>query len=89
MAEDWIFRFLLLLFFGADGCQQRTDTDTGRAKVVYLINLQAGIDLAAAVQDFIHLIGCNGIQAAAKGIQLDQIQIILFFTKFAAAYRRE
>ena len=72
--------FSVLLFFGADGCQKRTDTDAGCAKIVYLVNLQTGVDLAASVQDFIYLIGCNSIQAAAKGIQLDQVKICLLYT---------
>ena len=73
--------FPVLLFFGADGCQKRTDTDTGCAEIVYLVNFQTGVDLAASVQDFIHLIGCNGIQAAAKGIQLNQVKILPCFYK--------
>ena len=68
------------LFFlgilGTKGCEKRSYTDSGGTKVVYLINLQAGVDLAAAIQDFVDLVGGDGIQSAAKGVQLDQIQVI-------------
>ena len=48
---------------------------------VYLINLETGINLSAAIQDLINLIGGNGIKSASEGIQLDQIQILSCFYK--------
>ena len=35
-----------------------------------------GINLAGTGQDIMYLVGGNGIQAAAEGVQLDQIQIV-------------
>lgn len=64
------------LFTDTDCRQQGTDTDTGRTQVVDFIDLQAGVDLVGAGEDIVHLIGGNGIQTAAEGIQLDQIQIL-------------
>ena len=62
-----------------EGSEQRADTDSGSAEVVDLINLQAGINLAASGQNLINLIGGNGIKSASEGIQLDQIQILSWF----------
>ena len=58
----------MLLFLDAEGSNQGADTDTGSTQVVYLINFQAGVDLAAASQNFIYLVSGHGIQAAAKGV---------------------
>ena len=66
-----LFRIFLS---GADGSDERTDTDTCSAKVVYLINLQAGVNLAGMSQDIADLIGGNSIQSTTERIQLDQIQ---------------
>ena len=71
----------MLCIFCTECCQQGTYTDPCRSKVIHLIDLQAGIDLAAAIEDLINLICCNRIQTTSKGIELDQIQIILFFDK--------
>ena len=62
---------LLLCILGTKSCQKRSDTDSGCTKVVDLVNLQAGINLAAAVQNLINLIRGNCIQSASKGVQLD------------------
>ena len=37
----------MLLFFYTDSSDERTDTDTGRAQVIYFIDLQTGVDLSA------------------------------------------
>ncbi len=52
------------------------DTDSGSAEVVDLIDLQAGINLAASGQNIINLIGGNGVETAAERVQLDQVKII-------------
>ena len=56
--------------------EQRADTDSGSAEVVDLIDLQAGVNFTASGQNFVNLIGCNGIQTAAERVQLDQVKII-------------
>ena len=69
------FSLLLFLFTGADGSQKRADTDTGSAQIADLIDLQAGIDLSGVGQNIFYLVGGNGVQTAAEGVQLDEIQI--------------
>ena len=67
---------LLGIFFPhAHGGQQGADADAGGAQVVYLVDLQAGVDLAGIAQNIVDRIGGHGIQAAAEGVQLDEIQI--------------
>ena len=51
--------------------QQRTNSNTSSAQVGDLIDLQDGIDFARAFQDFLDLIGSNGIQATSEAVQLD------------------
>ena len=53
-----------------EGSEQRADTDSGSAEVVDLIDLQAGINLAASGQNLINLIGGNGVETAAEGVEL-------------------
>lgn len=71
----------ILFLFCADGGEKRTYADTGRSQIIYLVNLQAGINLAASLQNFVNLVCSNGVQAAAEGIKLDEIQIILCLDK--------
>ena len=59
-----------------EGSEQRADTDSGSAEVVDLINLQAGINLAASGQNLINLIGGNGVETAAERVQLNQVKIV-------------
>ena len=70
---------LIFLFTGTDGSQKGTDTDTGSTKVADLIDLQAGIDFSGICENIFYLIGGNGIQTAAEGIQLDEIEIFRGF----------
>ena len=85
MAEDWIFRFLFCFSLARMAARRERIRIRAAPRLFTSSIFQTGVDLAASVQDFIHLIGCNGIQAAAKGIQLDQVKILLVFTKLAAA----
>ena len=71
--------FFVLFFFGADSRQKRADTDTRRAQVVDLVDLQAGIDLAASLKDLIYFICRYGVKSAAERVKLDQIQIVSCF----------
>ena len=58
------------------GGQQTADADTGSAQIVHLVDFQDGVELVAALQNFAHLIGGDGVQTAAEGIQLDQLQVL-------------
>ena len=66
----------MLLLADADGGKKRTDTDTCSTQVIYLINLERGINLVRTGQNICNSIGCYGIKTASERVQLDQIQII-------------
>ena len=55
---------------------ERADSDARGAQVGHLVDLEHGVNLAAGLQNLLHLIGGQGIQAAAEGIELDQVQIV-------------
>ena len=69
-------RSVMLLFAHTDSGEQGTDTDAGRTQVVDFVDLQTGVDLAGTGQNVADLIGGDGVQAAAEGVELDQIQIV-------------
>ena len=58
------------------GGDQGADPDPGSSQVIDLIDLQDCIDLPGAGENIIDLVRGDGVQAAAKGVQLDQIQVI-------------
>ena len=58
------------------GGQQTADADTGSAQIVHLVDFEDGVELVAPFQNFAHLIGGDGVQTAAEGIQLDQLQVL-------------
>ena len=64
------------------GRQQTAYPDAGRAQIIHLIDFQHGIELAALFQYLTHLIGGDGVKAAAEGEQLHQLQIIPVPHKF-------
>src|SRR5699024_5442189 len=66
----------LLSLAHPEGGDQGTDTDSRGSQVVDLVDLQAGVNLAGVCQDIADLIGGDGVQAAAEGIQLDDVQVI-------------
>ena len=59
-----------------DGREKGTDTDPGGPQIVHLVYFQAGVDLAGTGQDIVHLIRGDGIQPAAEGVQLYQVQVL-------------
>ena len=59
---------LVLLFTDTDGGKKRADTDSCGTEIIYLINFQTGVNLVRACENITHLICCNGIQTAAKGV---------------------
>ncbi|MNI02461.1 hypothetical protein D3C73_553380 [compost metagenome] len=56
--------------------KQRPQTDARCAQIADLINLDQGVYLVVALQNFLNRIAGNGINAAAEGGQLYQLQII-------------
>ena len=67
------------LFTNPDCSKERTHTNAGCSKVIYFINLQCRIDFIGTGQDIGDLICSHGIQSAAKGVELDEIQIFCCF----------
>ena len=55
---------------------ERADADARGAQVGYLVDLEHGIDLAAGFQNLLHLVGGQGVQAAAEGVELNQVQVV-------------
>ena len=73
VADHTVF---VLLFLRVDRGDQRTDADTCRAEVVYLVDLQQRIDLIRGDQDVVYLVGRDRVQTASERVQLDQVQIV-------------
>ena len=55
---------------------ERADANARGTQVGHLVDLEHGVDLAAGLQDLLHLIGGQSVQAAAEGVELDQVQIV-------------
>ena len=55
---------------------ERADADARGTQVGYLVDLEHGVDLAAGLQDLLHLVGSQGIETAAEGVELDQVQVV-------------
>ena len=60
----------------ADRRDQRAHADTGAAKVIDLVDLEAGVYLVRAGQNIVHLVGSDRIDPAAEGVELDQVKIV-------------
>ena len=67
---------LRVLIADAEGRQQGAHADAGRAEVVDLINLEHRVNLAGAGQDIADLIRGDGVETAAKGIELDEVKVV-------------
>ena len=76
MVGRFDFPFFFFMFPDTNGSQQRAYADPCTAQVVYFINFQTGIDFVRSREDIVHLIGCDGIQSTAEGIELDQVEVI-------------
>ena len=59
-----------------EGSHERADADARGAQVGHLVDLEHGVNLAAGLKDFLHLIGGQGVQAAAEGVELNQVQVV-------------
>ena len=55
---------------------ERANTDTRGAQVGHLVDLEHGVDFAAGFQNLLHLVGGQGVQAAAEGVELNQVQVV-------------
>ena len=75
------FALIMALVSHTDGRNEGADPDAGRAKVIHLVDFKHGVKLSGPCEDVGNLVCGNGVQTAAKGIELDQIQIVLGFYK--------
>ncbi len=66
----------MLLLPYLDGGEQGAYADPGGPEIVDFVDLEAGVDLAGAGEDIVDLIRSDGIQAAAEGIELDQVEVV-------------
>ena len=71
-----------LLLPHVHGSQQAANADAGRAQAVHLVDLQHRVQLAGALQDLADLVGGHRVQAAAEGVELNQLQILPRADKF-------
>ena len=57
-------------------CHERANTDARGAQVGHLVDLEHGVDLAAGLKDFLHLVGGQSVQTAAERVELDKVQVV-------------
>ena len=60
---------------------QGTDSDARSAQIIHLINLEHCVNLSGPGKDIADSVCGDSVQAAAKGVQLDQVQIVHGFDK--------
>ena len=58
------------------GGDKAAHPDTGGTQIVHFVYLQNGVQLAAALQYLGDLVGGDGIQTAAEGVELDELQVV-------------
>ena len=64
------------------GGEQAADADPGGAEVVDLVDLQDGIEFAAVFENLADLVGGDGVQAAAEGVELDEFKVLMAGDEF-------
>ena len=55
---------------------ERANADARGTQIGHLVDLEHGVDLAAGLQDLLHLVGGQSVQAAAERVELDQVQVV-------------
>ena len=67
----------LRLFIGLVGQRgkQAAHTNARGAEVGHLVDLEHRVHLAGGLQNLLHLIGGQGVQAAAEAVQLDEVKV--------------
>ena len=55
---------------------ERADADARRAQVGDLVDLEDGVDLARGLEDLLDLVGGQGVKAAAKREELDEVEVV-------------
>ena len=54
-----------------------------------LVNFDQGVELTGAFQNFAHLIRGDGVQTAAEGVELDQLQVVARAHEFGRPVQAE
>ena len=72
------FPFGLLVLLLLERGEQAAHANAGRAQVRHLVDLQNRVDLAGGFQDLLHLVGGEGVEAAAEAVELDEVEILAF-----------
>ena len=65
---------LLVAFTLLDGGLERAQTDFRRAQVGDLVDFQHGVHVGLVRQDLGHLVGGDGVEAAAEGVELHELE---------------
>ena len=55
--------------------QERAHADARRAQVGHLVDLEHGVHLARALEDLLHLVGGERVEAAAEAVQLHEVEV--------------
>ena len=55
--------------------KQAAHADARCTEVGHLVDLEHRVHLAGGLQDFLHLVGGQGVQAAAEAVQLDEVKV--------------
>ena len=56
--------------------KQAADADTHRAEVVDLVDLENGVELVAALENFGDLVGGHRVKAAAERVELNELETV-------------
>ena len=65
-----------LLTSDPHGGEQAADADTHRAEVVDLVDLENGVELVAALENFGDLVGGHRVKAAAERVELNELETV-------------
>ena len=64
--------------------EERAQADADSTEVRAFVDLEQGVDLVAVGQDILYLIGDDGVEAAAEGIEFYQSRFGCWVTYWAA-----
>lgn len=56
---------------------KRAQAYSCRAEIVYLVYLEAGVQLSEAAEYLLNLVGCDSVQTAAEAVELDKLQAVV------------
>ena len=59
-----------------EGSHERAHANARGTEVRHLVDLEHGVDLAGSLHDLLYLIGGKSIEAAAKRVELDEVEVV-------------